>query len=344
MASTRMRVALIGVGHWHAEFYAGAFRAAGAEIVGASDPDPAVAERRAAIIGCPGFPDYRALIARTRPDFLMVMARHADMPHLALDLLDYDLPMGLEKPLGVSAEQIAPLVAEVAHRGTFAAVSLVNRYSRLWEELQRLEENGRVGLRSHAHFRIINGTPHRYPDMGVGWVLDPAFAGGGCLINLGIHAADAFLCFAQEPAAKVIGSALTRRVYRTAVEEMAAALLVTENGVIGTVEAGYSFATARAGGDFEWRVSAANCYLIDRGDSLQVTTLDDGQVRSLSNLSSAQRYEKFGRDTLSRLTENRPPVASVEDCYRAMLLLQAIYAVATQAGEHGDQRSRGDER
>jgi len=320
-----VKVALVGAEHWHAGFYLDAFRLAGAEIVAVSDPDPAAAGRLAARVGCPAFGDYRAMIDREKPEFLMATARHGDMPQLALELLCFDIPMGLEKPLGRNAAEVAPIVAEVARRAAFVAVPLVNRYSRLWRELAALDAAGRPGTRSHAHFRVSNGVPERYRDLGVGWMLEPAAAGGGCLINLGIHAADAVLQFAQAAEVDVLASALSHRIHRLPVEEMAAALLRSGEGVISTIEAGYSYATKEAGGDFEWRVATSNCYLVDRGDSLRIATLDDGRDRTVPNLSQRQRYQRFGADTLGRLRSGREPAATVQDCYRAMRLLDQIY-------------------
>ena len=41
----RLRVVVVGVSHWHAPRYLVGLRALGEEIVGVSDPDPAVAGR-----------------------------------------------------------------------------------------------------------------------------------------------------------------------------------------------------------------------------------------------------------------------------------------------------------
>jgi predicted dehydrogenase len=320
-----MRVALAGAEHWHAAFYLSSFRRAGAQIVGVSDPREGPAKRLAADAACPAFDDYRLMIERTKPDFIMATARHAEMAKLAVDLLGFGIPMGVEKPLGLNAAEVATVVDEATRRNTFVAVPLINRYSLLWRELASLAAAGRAGLRSHAHFRVINGVPRRYQDLGVGWMLEPAVSGGGCLINLGIHAADAFLLFAETKEATVLASALTHRVHRLPIEEMAAALLRSPDGIIGSLEAGYSYATEDAGGDFELRVATANCYLVDRGDSLQIATLDDGRTRTIRNLNPKERYEHFGEDTLGRLEAGEGPAATVEDCFRAVRLLDKIY-------------------
>src|SRR5579871_5775911 len=99
-----MRVAFIGVSHWHLPLY---LEPAGAlddvEIVGVSDPAAAVAETVAARVGCAGFVDHRALLDRVRPEFVFVLGRHCDMAAAARDLIERAIPFAVEKPAGVSA-------------------------------------------------------------------------------------------------------------------------------------------------------------------------------------------------------------------------------------------------
>ncbi len=321
-------IALVEVSHWHAGFYANAFQKAGANIVGVSSTNQGFAEKYAKELSCEYFLDYFSMIEMVKPDFLMAMGKHIDMPDIVKDLLSIGIPFGIEKPIGINARDIEQLAEEATRKGTFIAVPLVNRYSLLWEQLSKLEQAGRVGTRLHSHFRIINGIPQRYEKMNAGWMLHPELSGGGCLRNLGIHAADAFIHFSNSNSFEVIGSTISHRIHNLPVEEMGAALVISDGGIIGTLEAGYSYATREAGGDFEWRVSASNCYLVDRQDTLEITTLDDGMKTTIPNISSAERYEKFGKDTLDRLSSGRKPIASIEECYRAMLLLDDIYAKA----------------
>ena len=130
-------------------------------------------------------------------------------------------------------------------------------------------------------------------------------------------------------AVTVLGAAVSYRVYGRAVEEMATALLRSESGVIGTVEAGYTYA-AMSGGDFEWRVAAGNCYLVDRGPTLEVATLDDGRRASLEIPDQRARYDRFAGDTLARLQAGQRPVATLGDCYRAMRVVDEVYRMAAE--------------
>ena len=324
-----MRIAMIEVGHWHASMHLRSFKLAeGVEIVGVSDHQPGAAAVFAQTSGGQAFERYQDMLEATQPDFVIAMGRHVDMPAIARFLLDTGLPFAMEKPIGLSAADVAPLVELAEARNAFVAVPLVNRYSGMWRLLDELEAAGRVGRRSHFHFRVINGPPERYALDGVGWMLDPAVSGGGCLRNVGIHTVDGFLRFTEGEAVEVLSAAISHRVHGAAIEEFCAALLRSESGVIGTVEAGYSYASMKPGGDFEGRLSAANCYIIDRNDTLEVATLDDDAAQTLSIPDQGARYDQFGPDTLARLRDGRPPIANLRDCYRAMQVIDDIYAQA----------------
>ena len=194
-----MRIAMIEVGHWHAGMHLRSFQLADeVEIVGVSDHQPGLAAAFARQSGGRAFERYEDMLEKTKPDFVVAMGRHVDMPAIARYVLETGIPFAMEKPIGISAGGIAPLVELAEERNAFVAVPLINRYSALWRQLDELEGAGRVGVRSHYHFRVINGLPERYALDGVGWMLDPAVSGGGCMRNVGIHTVDGFLRFVQE--------------------------------------------------------------------------------------------------------------------------------------------------
>lgn len=319
------RVALAGVGHWHARMHLEAARSAGADVIAAWDPDPTVAAGFAAEAGVLSLPTVAALIA-AKPDLTVVMGRPDQVPDLALACIEAGLPIVLEKPAAVSTAALEPL-AEAA-RGLFVAVPLPNRCGPIWAEIEALKAAGRLGPVSHAQFRIVNGPPERYRLDGVPWVLDPAIGGGGALRNLGIHGIDAALDLAGGADLTVVSAAVDRRLHGEAVEEYAIVTLRAPDGMIATVEAGYTYASMAPGGDFEWRVSARNAHLIDRGDACRVATLDDGQVRDLAPIPPADRYKAFMADTLDRLARGAPPPVGIGDYLQAMRLIDRAYTEA----------------
>ena len=84
-----MRIAFTGVGHWHLPLYLEPLAdIPDTEVVGVSDPDPAVARSVGERAGAPAFTDWRELVAETAPQFVFVLGRHVDMPEVVLGLLD----------------------------------------------------------------------------------------------------------------------------------------------------------------------------------------------------------------------------------------------------------------
>ncbi|MGK9168377.1 Gfo/Idh/MocA family oxidoreductase [Inquilinus limosus] len=321
------RVALAGVGHWHARMHLEAARAAGAEVVAAWDEELATARSFAADHRVPSCATVEALIA-ARPDLTVVMGRPDRVPDLALACMDAGLPIVLEKPAAVSTAALEPVAEQARRKDLFAAVPLPNRCGPIWREMEDLQRAGRLGPVSHAQFRIVNGPPERYRLDGVPWVLDPAIGGGGALRNLGIHGIDAALALAGGADLAVVSAAIDRRLYGEAVEEYAVVTLRAPDGMIATVEAGYTYASMAPGGDFEWRVSARNAYLLDRGDSCRVATLDDGRARDLTPILPADRYKAFMADTLDRLARGAAPWVGIADYLQAMRLIDRAYEEA----------------
>src|SRR5258706_14626078 len=113
-----MRVAFVGVSHWHIPLYLDpALALPDVEIVGVSDPSEAAAGTVAARAGCPAFTDERALLDRARPEFVFVLGRHCDMAASARDLIARGLPFAIEKPRGMTTAEVGGLGARPRQAG-----------------------------------------------------------------------------------------------------------------------------------------------------------------------------------------------------------------------------------
>ncbi|MFI6231549.1 Gfo/Idh/MocA family protein [Micromonospora echinospora] len=315
-----VRIGAIGVGHWHAPRHLDSFVAAGAAVVAVCADEPGAAEQWSRRLGARAYDDHRKLLRDGGLDLVLAMPRHRDGPALLADLTATGLPFVVEKPAATTADDLLPHVLSVEASGQFAAVPFVNRYSAFWSRLRDLCP----GPVSTARFRIVNGPPDRYVDDGVAWVLDPEISGGGALRNLGTHTVDAYLAVAQGPV-EVVGSAFTNRLHGLAVEEHAVALLRDSAGLIGVVEAGYSRPDAD-GTDHEWCVAGAGGYLRELHDQLEVITSDSVDV--VESPSVMHRYQLFAEDVLRRLAVGAPPPITLRDCWRAVELIDRIYASA----------------
>jgi predicted dehydrogenase len=328
---TRTRIAAIGVSHWHSLHDAAYLRVlaemADVELVGLQDSNAAVAaERAAALGGVPVFTDYRAMLDRTRPDFVIALGEHREMAATAHFLLDHGYPFMMEKPMGVRAADVEAIAARAAATQAFVAVPLSQRYQPFVARARRMLDAGRFGPLSHLYFRLNRPTSARYPTWQSPWMLDPALAGGGCLRNLGSHGLDLFLHLTGEPAG-VTGAQLSARAHGQRVEDYASVLLRSTSGVLGTIEVGNT--VPYAGTDGEWKIAGRDAILIlHHDDTLRLITRDGEEV---SRERPAALYPDCVRDILEHWRRGEPPPIGVHDLVPVVRLIDEAYALATRA-------------
>jgi predicted dehydrogenase len=326
------RIAAIGVGHWHSLFDAAYLKALmhmpEAKLVALHDPDVALAEQRAAELGSPRtFGDYREMLERTRPDFVIALGRHCDMAAVAHHLLDERYPFLIEKPVGINADEVRSVADKAAASRAFAAVPLFQRFQPFVTHARRMLEEGLFGKLSHFYYRANRPTSARYVAWGAPWMLDPALAGGGCLRNIGLHGIDAFLHLTGEDA-QVTGVQLSTRALEQPVEDYATVLLRSASGVLGTIEVGNTF--PGKGADAEWKLAGSDTLLRQRDAILQCIGRS-GEQQLAAEVS--EPLPAFAlRDALRRWRAGEPPAVGLEDCHRAMRLVDDAYALMRNAG------------
>src|SRR5579864_8263033 len=109
-----MRVAFLGVSHWHAGMHADGVRAAGAEIAGVWDDDAGAVARFVAAHGGDPCSNCDAVLA-DRPDLVVTLGRGPENAARLAWMLGQDVAILADKPIGLSHADIAPL-AEAAAR------------------------------------------------------------------------------------------------------------------------------------------------------------------------------------------------------------------------------------
>jgi predicted dehydrogenase len=322
------RVAAIEVSHWHSLHDAAYLRVLAqmddVELVGLHDPSAAVAaERAAALGGPPVFTDYRAMLDRTRPDFVIALGQHSRMAETAHALLDRGVPFLMEKPMGVSAAEVQGVADKAAAKQAFVAVPLSQRYLPFTARARRMLAEGRLGPLSHLYFRLNRPTSARYPAWHSPWMLDPAAAGGGCLRNLGPHGLDLFLHLTGEEA-RVVAAQLSARVHGQPVEDYASVLLQTAGGVLGTVEVGNT--VPFAGSDGEWKIAGRDAILVAYHDDTMRLVTATGEEPIADPPVAA--YLACVRDILDHWRRGAPPPVGVHDLLRVVRLIDDAYALA----------------
>jgi predicted dehydrogenase len=322
-----IRLAFAGVAHWHFSVdarYLELAKAAEVEIVGLSDDDEALVRRRADELGCGWTADVDDLVSRFKPDIVVALPRPDRAPEQVGRLLDRGVPLFAEKPLGLNAADVWPLV-ERSERG-WVTVAFPQRSLPFCSAYERLRDAGTHGPIGHVGGRQVNGPPWRYHQYDVPWMLDPAIAGGGPLRNIGIHFADTLRHLFGERTLTVVGASSTNRVHGEPIEDFVTAIARSDDGVVATLATGYTFAAPKPG-DTDIHLAAKGAY-IHQGRTKLTISPADGPPEVIVPPEGTNLYREIFFDALRRLRAGVPPVATVRDCARANELVDAIYAAA----------------
>ncbi len=324
-----MRVILLEVSHWHFPLYQEALRQADIEVVGVSDTQAAYRDRAAAYFDCPAYANHADLV-REPADFAFVFGRHADMPTIASSLIERGIPFAIEKPGGVTADDVATLRRKAEERNLYVAVPFVQRISPLLEEIRRIQGSDRADY-GHLSFRFIAGPPSRYLDKGSPWMLDPALSGGGCTINLAVHFIDLVRLITGAEVDSVYAR-MSRRIHNTPVEDYSLVALTLSDGAVATIETGYSFPMAEGEQrEFTFSLSSSSHYLRATDEGLRVTPrgpAGGAPIDKELSLETDDLYAIFVQRVLSDLRAGTPPVAGLGDLEAVMRVVDASYASA----------------
>jgi len=326
-----MRVAAIGVSHWHS-LYDSAYLVHLAaipdtELVAIQDESASIAAKRAAALGNPAvYTDHRKMLAETRPDFVIALGRPSRMAETAHHLLDQGYPFLMEKPVGVDADEVRRVADKAAAQNAFVAVPLGQRYQPFTARARQLLAEKRFGPISHFYVRQNRPTSARYPAWDAPWMLDPREAGGGCLRNLGPHGLDLFLFLTGEDA-EVTGAQVSSRALGQPVEDYASVLLRSASGVLGTIEIGNTF--PRVGTDGEWKIAWRDAILSLKDGTLRLTTAE-GEETAAGEPAEPIALTAL-RDALDHWRRGLPAPIGVRDCLRVVRLIDQAYALARSA-------------
>jgi predicted dehydrogenase len=321
-----MRIVLIGVSHWHTPFYLNPLLSMpGMSVVGVSDPDLGRAGEIGAKAHCPAFDDYREMCARLKPEFAFALGRHCDMADEARFLIAERIPFAMEKPCAIAAADAHDIASRAARANLFAAVPFVIRYSPLIDTIREIAAGEAL---HYIVFKFVGGMVDRYHEQRVPWMLHRATAGGGPLLNLGVHFLD--LCHVLLPDVKlqVVGAAMSNHHARLDIEDHAI-VLMRGGGATCTVETGYLYPAPNSVFDLHYSIRTEGHYFAAR-DSQTLEILDNDRRREVRSmpLTNSFFYPTFVADTLRRVAYGEPPIADLADMAEAMDLVEAAYAAS----------------
>jgi 1,5-anhydro-D-fructose reductase (1,5-anhydro-D-mannitol-forming) len=152
-------------------------------------------------------------------DTAIVSVPHDLALPIATSVLERGRAVLIEKPLGMRGAEARELEALAAKLSTPSFVGYNYRYLPAIGELLRRAQAGDLGELRNIDMLIGHGG---HPDSATGWKLDPTRAGGGVLLDPGVHLLDLLLRLA--PGADCTAIEATRGFWQTGIEEDVAAI------------------------------------------------------------------------------------------------------------------------
>lgn len=202
----RYQLGFIGAGNV-SRLHADAARHESIPIAGFYDVDPdrakAAAERYQAELATD---DLAELLDREEIPVIVVAAPNVHHKAMAVAALEAGKNVILEKPMGLTVAECDEIIGAVNRTGRRLQLGFVSRYSPVVTAARKQIDAGRVGPIYHAKATLLRrrGIP------GLGrWFTTKRIAGGGVLMDLGVHLIDLVLHYADRPKPERISAACT---------------------------------------------------------------------------------------------------------------------------------------
>lgn len=196
-AAERLRVAIIGLAHGHANgFLRTALARPDADIAGISEPDADVRRRyaeRFKLDSARLFDSHAKMLDAVKPEVAMVFTSTFDHKEAVELCAAHKIPVIMEKPLAVSMEHALAMAAAAKRSGIPVMVNYETTWYAVNEPIWRLvkTENKLGEVR-----RIVTHYGHQGPkEIGTppeffSWLSDPVKNGAGALFDFGCYGAN----------------------------------------------------------------------------------------------------------------------------------------------------------
>lgn len=340
-------VGLGGMGQLHAS----TVRELGADIVAGADIDPEARASFESSFDATCYEDYEELVADDAVDAVIVTTPNRFHEPVTVAALEAGLDVLVEKPLAHTLESARRIAEAASSASGHCMVGFHNRHAGSTRLFEAQKERDRFGEIRHVEANYVRrrGIP------GTGsWFTDQTLAGGGALIDIGVHALDIAL-YAMDFPEIVEVSGTTRSSFGARedyadpdgfngdaagrgtceVDDSVSAFLRCADGRTITLEAAWAsnrepsmdvkVRGSDAGASFE--IGEADCQILDAGTA----GLDHYEDVVLSSDAAPPGYEVQDEQFLECVSSGvAPETNTVSQALQVQRVIDAIYESAAQ--------------
>lgn len=238
-----------------------------------------------------------------------------------------------EKPLAVNAAEAQTVVDAAQSAERVLMVGFQGRFTAEALALRRLIDRGRLG---EIYFAQASHERRRGIPVTKEWCMQKALAGGGALIDLGVHALDLALWMMNFPK-PVSVTGMTHQKFQAAqteakndVEDFATGYVRFENGGSLVVRASWASHIEQNRSSFELLGTRGGATL----DPLTIYTQDDGQLLDVTPIvrQTEDPHLVEVRHFIDCVRNNRAPIITGGQALAVARIVDGIYRSAAEGG------------
>ena len=327
----KLRAAVIGCGaiahHCH---LLGFQKNKRCELVAAAEPSSArrnLAEEKFGVLRT--YRSAETMFKNEELDVVSVCSPNVYHAEQAIMALEHGCHVICEKPLCLSVAEAEKIRKARDKAGTLFMTAFSNRFYRGTSKAKRIIEKGDIGEPFMSRVRFAHGGPQPGWAMS-NWFYDPAKAGGGAMLDMGIHAIDLATYFLGPITA--VSACVGTLAKPIKVDDNAVMILEFDGKRLGYIEVGWTSKPGYTGAEIYGSEGSMFVDYLKGLSVLRGRTLPDGSVknswRTIDKTPATGGWEVEIDYFLRHVRKGIQPEASLEAGIDALAVALAAYKSA----------------
>jgi len=183
------------------------------------------------------YSDFDEMLARERPDAVGIFTPNHLHCEFTVKALGAGAHVLVEKPMAPTAAAARKMVDAAASAGRVLMVAMQRRYGWVERAIKDAVTSGVIGAPNFIRARLSHGGPGLWAP-GQKWFTTASEAGGGAMLDLGVHVADLAIWYMGE--VDSVSGQVDVVEKQIEVDDTGAMILLFKSGALGVIEASWS--------------------------------------------------------------------------------------------------------
>ncbi len=181
--------------------------------------------------------DFDEMMAREHPDAVGIFTPNHLHCEFTLKALAAGAHVLVEKPMARTAAEARKMVDAAAKARRVLMVAMQRRFGAIERAIKDAVSSGAIGKPNFIRARLSHGGPESWAP-GQKWFTTASEAGGGAMLDLGVHVADLAIWFVGE--VDSVSGQVGTLAKQIEVDDTGAMIMQFKSGAIGVIEASWS--------------------------------------------------------------------------------------------------------